>query len=355
MIMPYKDINLPVNQGLLWKEWQQNRLYFLAAFLIMSYDTIIKPLGYGIKAILGSGSGAYTMSSALGPVSNVLSPLAYHNSMEQIGASLSILLGILILTQERSGSLNYLLSTPVSRKEVILAKSCTGGLAIISIMIVNALFLIMAGLIWPVDYSTVLVVKWAVLTTAIFIALFNLGLMVAAFTGHWLSAIGLSFLLSNFPAILGSMLVNFNAIQIFNLSPAFIHRINMIAHYLTIPAYISRDSDYMRDLPIAIKLHPNYCLETLILVLLTALLLLLAIRIFQNNALENNGQMLMSNRAAHIAVIILALLLGWGSALSSAGSIAGFLGTMVLAFIIAYLAIVLLQFLVYYIRKGRPY
>lgn len=353
MTMPSKDTILPVSPGLLWKEWQQNRLYFLAAFLIMSYDTIIKPLGYGIKGILGSAAGTYTMTGALGQVSNVLSAGAYHNSMEQLGSLLCILLGVTILTQERSGSLNFLLSTPVSRKEIILAKSCTGGLAIILIMMVNALFLIMAGLIWPVDYYAVLVMKWALLTTAVFIALFNLGLMVASFTGHWLSAIGLSVLLANLPSMLGIMLINFTTIELFNLSPIFIHRVNMIAHYLTIPAYIRRDTEYMGNAPIATKLHPDYPLETLILILLIALLLLLAIKIFKNNPLENNGQMLMSNRAAHIAVIILALLLGWGSALSSAGSIAGFLGTMVLASIIAYLAIVLLQSLVYYLRGGR--
>ncbi|MGI6412391.1 MAG: ABC transporter permease [Syntrophomonadaceae bacterium] len=354
MTMPSKDIILPVNPGLLWKEWQQNRLYFLAAFLVMTYDTIMKPLGYWIKGMLGSAAGAYTMIGALDQISNVLSAAAYHNTMEQIGPFIVLLLGVTILIQERSGSLNYLISTPVSRKEIIVAKSCTGSAAIAGIMAVNALFLIITGLMWPVDYSTVLVIKWTVLTTAIFIAIFNLGLMVASFTGNWFSAIVLSMLLANLPSMLRNLLINSTTMEIFNLSPAFIHRVNMMAHYLTIPAYITRDSEYMRNAPLATQLYPAYPLETMILVLLTALLLLLAIRIFQNNPLENNGQMLMSNRAAHIAVIILALLLGWGTALSRAESaIAGFLITMVLGSIIAYLAIVLLQTLVYYIRRGR--
>ncbi len=138
MTTPFKNVILPVNKGLLWKEWQQNRMYFLAAFLIMSYDPLIKPLGYGIKDLLGADAGRYTLAHALGNI-NGLFYASYHNTFEQMGMYIVILLGVIILVQERPGSLNYLVSTPVSRTEIITAKFLTGSAAITVIIVVNAL------------------------------------------------------------------------------------------------------------------------------------------------------------------------------------------------------------------------
>ncbi len=349
----FKNIILPVNKGLLWKEWQQNRMYFLAAFLIMSYDPLIKPLGYGIKGLFGTDSGRYTVAHALGNISGMFSAASYHNTMEQMGMYIVVLLGIIILIQERSGSLNYLLSTPVSRTEIITAKFLTGSAAITGIIAINALFIIIAGLILPVDYSTESVIKWAVLTTAAFIALFSLGLMIASFTWHLLSSLCLAMLFTGLPPMLGAMIINYNTIQIFNFSPAFISKVNMIAHYLTIPAYITRESEYMRNAPIAIKLHPNYPLETFLLILLMGLFVMLAVKWFKNNPMENNGQMFMSGNATHIAQIVLAAIIAVGNASMGAKSIAGFWVSMVITFIIVYLIIILLSTLVYYIKLGR--
>jgi ABC-type transport system involved in multi-copper enzyme maturation permease subunit len=128
MTMPSKDIILQLTQACYGRNGNRIACIFMAAFLVMTYDTIMKPLGYWIKGMLGSAAGAYTMIGALDQISNVLSAAAYHNTMEQIGPFIVLLLGVTILIQERSGSLNYLISTPVSRKEIIVAKSCTGVL-----------------------------------------------------------------------------------------------------------------------------------------------------------------------------------------------------------------------------------
>jgi len=352
MTTPFKNLILPVNKGLLWKEWQQNRMYFLVAFLIMSYDPLIKPLGYGIKDLLGAGAGRYTVTHALGNISGLLSA-SYHNTFEQMGMYIVILLGVIILVQERSGSLNYLVGTPVSRTEIITAKFLTGSAAITGIIAINALFMIIVGLLLPVSYSTGLVLKWAVLTTAVFLALFSLGLLVASFTGHLLSALCLSMLFTGLPSMLGAMIINYNTIQIFNFSPAFILKVNMIIHYLTIPAYISRDSEYMQNAAAAVKYCPNYPLETFLLILLMGLFVMLAVKWFKNNPLENNGQMLMSGNATHIAQIVLATIIAVGNASMGAESIGGFWGFMVITFIVAYLVIILLSALVYYIKLGR--
>lgn len=352
MNMLSKRSNFKVNKGLLWKEWQQNKLYFLIAFLIMSYDTIIKPLGYGIKGLSMIDAGEYTMAHALSNISSIFS-VSHNNTMEQMGVFIVILLGIVMLIQERSGSFYYLVSTPVSRTEIILAKFLTGSAAITGIVLINTLFVVAAGLILPVNYGTEIVLNWAVLTTAAFLALFSLGLMIASFTGRILSAVFLAMLCNGLPSILGLLLTQKNALEIFNASSHFTYKVNMIVHYLTIPAYITRESAYMQSASsVFIRHYPNYPLETFVLVLLMGVFVLLAVKVFKNNALENNGNMFMSDRAHNIAKIIVAAIIALGHSISVSSTISGFLESMAITFVITYVIIILLSVLLYYVKLG---
>lgn len=352
MTMPFKGSNFKINKGLLWKEWKQNKLYFLIAFLIMSYDTMIKPLGYGIKGLFMINAGQYTLTDALCNISSIFSA-SHNNTMEQMGIYIVILLGIVMLMQERSGSLCYLVSTPVSRAEIIFAKFLTGSATITGIVAVNALFMIAVGLILPVNYGTETVLKWTVLTTAAFLALFSLGLMIASFTGHMLSSVFLAMLLNGLPSILGLMLTQNNVREIFNASPNFTLKVNMIVHYLTIPAYITRESAYMHSASaIMVSRFPDYSLETFLLVLLMGVFLLLAVKIFKNNALENNGNMFMSDIAHTIAKIIVAAVIALGHSIAVSSTIAGFWGNMVITFLITYVIIILLSAFLYYVKLG---
>jgi len=353
MTMRFREETLPVNRGLLWKEWRQNRMYFLAAFLIMSYDPIIKTLIYLIKGLLKPEAGTYAAVHWLNNISNMLSA-SYHNSMEQIGMVAVIVLGIILLFQERSGSLNYLVSTPVSRREIIFAKFLTGGAAITGIMVINALFMVAAGLLLPVHYGAGQVLNWSLLTTAAFLALFSLGLFIASITGHVLSTVFLAFLFPNLPIMLESIITNPAIRETFNISPAFLSNVNMIVHYLTIPAYITRNTDYSQT-DIFVKYLPNYPLETGLLVVLTGLLIFMTVKIFQNNPLENNSQMFVPDQAVGIAQIFVAVIIAIGSASTEVSTIMGFLGRMVITFIIAYLVIILLSAAVYYAKKGIGY
>lgn len=352
MTMRSREGILPVNKGLLWKEWRQNRLYFLAAFLIMSYDPTIKTLMYLIKGLLKPEAGTYAAVHWLNNINMLSAP--YRNSMEQTGIIIAILLGVVLLFQERSGSLNYLVSTPVSRRDIIIAKFLTGGAAIAGIMVINALFMIIVGLLFPVYYSAEVVFKWSILTTAAFLALFSLGLCIASITGHVLSSLFLAFLFPNLPLMLGSMFTHPVIKQTFDFSPAFLLKVNMIAHYLTIPAYITRNTDYTEAEAI-VKFFPNYPLETCLLMALTGLMIFLAVKIFQKNHLENNGQMFIPDQAVGIAQIFVAAIIAVSNTSTDVTTISGFLGRMVITFIIAYLVIILLSAAVYYLKKGIGY
>jgi ABC-type transport system involved in multi-copper enzyme maturation permease subunit len=348
LTMPSKESIWPVNRGLLWKEWRINRLYFLIAFLLMSYDLIIKTVGYGLKGILVADTAANGAAAWFGNTASNMLAVSYHNSLEQTGIYVSLLLGVIILMQERSGSLNYLVTTPVTRQEIIIAKFVAGSTFLLGLMFINAAFMAVASLLFGVSISAILIIKWAVLTTAAFIALFSLGLLVATFTGHYLSGVVLAFLVAGFPQILSAMLVNDNTQKIFGLSPDWAEKIEGFISLFVLSDYITRNQDAGTILQ---RFPPNYLTETLFLILITALLLLAAVRIFSRNPLENQGQMFIFDNAYHYAQILVAAIIAVGHAQSKASTIAEFAASMVIGFIIAYLVITLTGSLVYYLRE----
>ena len=302
-----------LNRGLLWKEWRQNRWYFLLTGLLLAYVPVLKSLYFlslGSKPVSEWGHLNYIAGFAQGR----------GTAMEPWSMVAVILLGALMLGEERKGSLNYLVSTPASRGQIILAKFLVGSGVILLVMMVNSVFLLGMDNLFPVSYTRMDVLHWAVLTSLVFLGLYTLTLMASTFTSNVLAAGGLGFGLIFLPQTV-IHLITVTAGKYFSASQSFLIKAHYLGSYLTLPDYLTRlgreainTSDVHGSwlgLTSTGSIHPDIWTEGLYLFLMILVLLLVAIVIFERSSLEPGGTIFASRRARRCGEITLTILLGW--------------------------------------------
>ena len=322
-------------KGLLWKEWRQYYKYFLLAFIVFGLEPVLVPITYwvyrsgradawsdGIKTILATGS----------------------STTEAVAIIAVIVLAALMLAGERGSGLNYLVSTPVSRRQIITAKYIVGSLAVLAIMLLISLFLIVAGKVLPAQYSAQEVIQWAVLTTAALLCIFSLALLVASFSGGILSSIIFAHIIVGLPWMLVSLTL-YVFRQFYTVSAALELKARYIITYLFIPDYISRDGRYIwsgNSSQFIDRVIPDYPLEITLLLLAALLFFWLAIKIFEKNPLERQGELLLFGNFKKIGAIFLSFLSALGWAGDMASSLTSFLAYFLVMWLGIYLALVAL-------------
>lgn len=307
-------------KGLLEKEWRQNRGYFLATLLVITYAPVFKSILHLFQGAASIGQWEQELDYVL-LAASVARPLAYTGLLEWLPVTGAVLLGIIILGEERRGSLIYLVSMPVSRRQIILAKFFPGTAAIILSMLVNGLFLVSLDLVHPMAYNSIDVLNWVLLTGATCVCCFTMALMVSTFTSGILAAGVVWYFLSFLPGI-GTGIIEGIGARYFAVAESVSIKLYKLGSYLNLSDYITHSSrhitsvkHYSNWLTISIGansgLGPDYVLESSLLFLGVLSFLVLAVVIFERVSLQTGGLVFASSTARKTGITIVALFISY--------------------------------------------
>ncbi|MEN6459815.1 MAG: ABC transporter permease subunit [Syntrophomonas sp.] len=250
------------------------------------------------------------------------STVVAQDTMFTLGVAASILLGAILLGEERKGSLAYLVSTPASRRSMILSKFLAGAGILLAVMVINTLFLgMMAGPI-GLDLDWYVILRWGRITTLCMIAMFTIALFASTITAAVLPAAALGFLMIYLPRTLVALAENVAA-RYFHASEFFSIKAQYMGSYLTITDYmtgrhwdkidsVSHDPSWKwYSVGSSSGPAPDLLLESMLLLLGIGILLILAIMVFERLSLEEQGRLFAGPRIRQVFIFILGLFLGY--------------------------------------------
>jgi ABC-type transport system involved in multi-copper enzyme maturation permease subunit len=318
---------------------------FLLAFIIISWEPVL--VSYLV----------YRTSDRADAWSDIIvNILASGSSNTEYSAMVvAVMLAAFMLAGERDKSLNYLVSTPVSRREIVLAKYISGSLALTAIMLIISLFFLILGQLLPAQYSIQEVIQWFILTTAALLSLFSLALLVASFSRGILFSSLLTALILALPGMMISLTLQVLR-QFYQVSAALEFKAHYIVTYLFIPDYIIRGGRYIQSSNsnlVINRINPDYPIEVGVLLIASFLFLGLAIEIFEKNPLERQGELLFFGNFKQIGMIFIAFLSAMVWAGQMAASLVLFLVYFLIMWLGIYLAMVNLIRLINLIRYGQ--
>ncbi len=281
---------LCLNRGLVWKEWRQNWWRFWAVGVLMSMTPVLGTIF--ILIIRAVEPTAYFNGTTFSqdptiwsfPIAEMVHGTSGSSSMGTLAVVLALGLGAVLLAQERhQNTLEFLVATPVSRREIAATKFLVGAGAITGIMLVNLLFIVVMAAILPARYTNSAALVWFGATTPVLLAAYALGFLVAAVTGNLLASLFGALGLLYFPGFalffLQELLVSFGIIRFSDPVSAFLEG---LGRHLILPVYL----EGYRYGDVSEWLAPG-------MLLAAAVFFLLAVYLFERNPLERTGQILM--------------------------------------------------------------
>ncbi len=297
--------SISIHMGLLWKEWIQNRFLIMIAFLALGYIPILGSLEgivFKVKSII---FGTVLTNQWSGNIARMVDPSgSKEGSVALVGMIACILLGVLLLSNENQGSLKYLVSTPVSRKEIILAKYLIGAGSLITIMSLNCFFMVIGAHMSPADYTIMSVLQWTALFTVTYFAIFSIGFMVSCFINNSLLGFFICYFLLYMPQVLLELLRSvLSQFEFFSLE--IYAKCKLVIDYLTIPFYLKGPHHFLKIVDqekINIIIPTNYPIEALGLLLAAMLFLFFAIQMFKRNPFEEDNVLIFpfTGKLVHI-------------------------------------------------------
>ncbi|MEA4924247.1 MAG: ABC transporter permease subunit [Syntrophomonadaceae bacterium] len=345
-------------RGLLWKELRENARLFVLAFILISWENLLYPV---ISWLLMRGETFEKWSSSL---LAMMDPNASGTSfMVQIGIIISVALGVLMLSHERSGSLEYLISTPVKREEIIISKFISGSLALAGIMFINAAVIVLVLTIGPtVAVTKTMVMGWFFSLTIAWVCLFALGLMASTLCRNFVVAGFAVLFVVTLPGIITQfacqVVTHFFdasgklALKIFNnmrhvdlwsilamKTPAKADSVDATSSFYIATGY----SRNWVDTPDYFIMNSEVLVHLLELSILTGIFLAVAVWLFNRNPLERKDDWLVFGYFKHVTIIILTFSIAWQQGLNHAGSLLQFIGYFVLFFVLIYLMFIVLN------------
>lgn len=228
-----------VLKTLVGKELQHNRGYFLVALVLLIYGPVLKSLYY-----FGQGEApAHKWGIQLAYMihfnqSTMGLPPALDNTMYILAIMGSLLLGAILLGEEHKGSLGYLVTTPVSRRSILLSKFLVGSLTLLLAMGINMAFILTFSGALGIDAYSFLIPRWGLLMSLGLLSMFTLALFTSTFTSAVLPAASLSFLLMYLPRTLVVMAEQIAA-RYFQAPESFSIKAQYFTRYLTITDYLN--------------------------------------------------------------------------------------------------------------------
>jgi ABC-type transport system involved in multi-copper enzyme maturation permease subunit len=293
------------NKALAWKEWRQHKIKFLVMGIFMSITPIIGTVFFFIFRAIAINSGIdnaifYDPTLWSVKIAQMLnSPEG--TSMGIFAVLVALGLGVLVIAQERpENTLEFLVTTPVSRREIAATKFLVGIGGLFGIMAVNFLFIAGMALFMPADYTILDAFIWLVLETVALLALFGLGFLVAVVTGNILASLLSALVVAFCPvAITGTLWYLSEIMGVFprGAEHSALTIFMKIGQYLTLPHYILNYHDYAIQ---AALLVPA-------LLLATFLFFFLGIALFERNPLERSGQLLVFGDTRKVIRVVVSL------------------------------------------------
>jgi ABC-type transport system involved in multi-copper enzyme maturation permease subunit len=294
------------NRALAWKEWRQNNSKIWVLGVFMSGTPIIGTVFFFIfRAIAIHFS--YDNPIFYNPAhwsANIAQMLNFPEgtSMGTFAVLVALGLGALGIAQERpENTLEFLVTTPVSRREIAATKFLVGIGGLLGIMAVNFLFISGMALILPANYTIMDAFTWFVLETVVLLALFGLGFLVAVVTGNILGSLLGALIVPFCPvAITGTLWYLSETIGVFprGTEHAAFTIFTNIGQYLTLPHYIINYHDFVLQ---AAFLVPALLLATL-------LFFFISIALFERNPLERSGQLLVFGDTRKVIRVVVSLI-----------------------------------------------
>ncbi len=315
--------------GLLWKEWRQHRFLFMLLFLAMMLELLFSQLY--VQNFLSNQNTAY--SNLRMPILVIKTILQNGMSFTEIIAVIAVvLLAAIMMGAERGQSLNYLASTAVSRRQILAAKWLLGNLFIMFCMFGLFLYMYVISILNPLEVPVNLLLLWSLRMTVAMLFLFSLALLSACiFSSILYSTVFTGFFLL-LPSLLSYIIV-YPLSKYHVLSAMQANQVNQWSNTLDIMAYISAN----RGIEVSNGLIP--WVTTIILPIAIIFCLLLAMRLFEHNPLERNGEVLLSGNSKEIGRLVLTILLAPLWATNLAGSWSLFLIYLVLLTAAIYLGL----------------
>jgi hypothetical protein len=291
------------NKALAWKEWRQNWWQFWTAFVLISATPMIGTLWYFfIKAVVDPGASfaggdGFTSANAWSYlITQAVSGESVSSSTGYPAVFIALALGVNLIAQERThNSLEFLVSTPVSRREIAATKYLMGAGVIVAIMAVNLLFILFMALVLPATYTTPAVLAWFAVTTSVLLAVYSLGFLIAAITGNlpaaFLGALGLAFAPKYALELLQQLLLACFQIAWFDYHGPVYRVLEHLGNLLTLPYYLKPYSYMEFHVLYASPLAGGWLVPPLLLA--AAGFSVLGVRLFERNPLERTGEILM--------------------------------------------------------------
>lgn len=298
---------LSFNRALIWKEWRQHRWLFGLAFILMSLQPIFQTVWYWAGQVVFRAPGgqlpvpdAWSLEIARMFNQNT-------HSITALGSLVAIFLGIHLIAGERANStLDFLVSGPVGRREIIAAKYFVGAGVIAGILLVNFLFAAGAAMALPAKYTIAIAAKWFALAGAMLLVNFSMGFFAAVITGNWWAALICNYVLFLLPQIISSIV--FNTVNIFTflisgraVGSWFINTVNHVEQHFSPFYYLNIDARRLAGEAVFTWDIPALLLAALVFFLLAA-------RLFESNPLERNGEISIFGGYRVVVKAILALI-----------------------------------------------
>jgi ABC-type transport system involved in multi-copper enzyme maturation permease subunit len=329
---PSEDYNSSflLHPGLLWKECRQHRLLFILFFLLVVHQPLLPPLLVRLFSLSAESLVEPGFNPWIIGIKNLIQPGT--STMEVIAALGVVLLAALMVAGERGGSLNYLATAPVNRRQILMAKWMTGSLVILLVMALLFIYTYVISVLNPEDLAVSQLAFWAGKTAASLLCLFSLVMLSASLcTGVIYSMICTGFFLALPLMISGMVLVPLYKYRILaagEVGQAF----NRVLHW-NIVNVIMGESPYAWNDPV------QFIVMVLFLLLLSFIFLFLALRAFAANPLTRSGEVLLRGSFKEIGRLILACFFAPLVATELAASVYWFAAYTVLLFAGIYLGI----------------
>lgn len=277
-----------LNKALLWKEWRQNRLIFGFFFMLMSL-----PIANNIRLWLmyTETPPRFINGEPIGWLSSIMFK-GIASYLDRPGMLLAIALGIILLSQERNGNILFLMSTPVSRKEIIRAKFFMGVATIVATMLFNILFLAIIWLLLPFRYTFYDVLLVFSNKSLVLLALYSFSFCLSCIAGNVMSA---SLLTLGMPAFITSAFYRLKITKFFLNWDNTLY--NKIINFILSPIFVDSVEKAHKAL---------WKIPYLLIVIIV--FYLLADYSFKRNIMENNGRFIVIGKNIKIVKITITVI-----------------------------------------------
>lgn len=293
---------LSLNRTLLWKEWRLNRWYFGMAFMLMSVQTMLMPVLYWVDMLVrpsvyrGRDMAGWSLE-----ITNMFGGVTA-SSLSNLGFYAAIAIGVLLIGQERThNTLEFLVATPVSRREIIRAKYFVGAGVIIAIMLINYIFIAGAALMLPAKYTPAVAGKWFILTTNALLAVYSSSFFMASVTGTRIAAGISAFGLIFSPQLAAGLIVLIAQSFGFDEGGGVHDAVSNIADHFTLPYYLPGSGFGFISNP----WQAMYGREALAMLAVSLGFYLLSVPVFEKNPLEKNGRVFLFGDVRTFANVVL--------------------------------------------------